>query len=375
MAVTKKLILDLAPSVENPRENPRNSEGSFVTLKDGRIMFAYSRYSGADADDHAYAEIAAIFMSADGTDVTEPVILVRPDMTKRGDEPEETNCMSVSLLRLSDGDIGLFYLVKHRGVSSEYVMRRSSDEGRTWSDAVLCSPKYRGYYVVNNDRVLMTEKGRLIVPLANHPSVMLYRDMPDSIRGHSYTVFTASDDDGRTWRQISEPVALTGGGKSGTGLQEPGITELAGGTLYSYFRTDTGRQYESVSIDGGESWFAPQPSRFTSPPSPLLIKKNPFSGKYAAIWNPVPLSYGRSQYQPVTGYWHGGRNPLVIAFSDDGVHFSESAELENNPMAGFCYPAIHFTSENSALLAYCAGGVEKTDTSCLVRTRIMKIEW
>ena len=371
MEITKRNILDLAPS----EKNPRNSEGSFVTLSDGRIMYAYSRYSGDDADDHAYAEIVAIYSTDGGETFSEPEILVRPDMTKHGDEPEETNCMSVSLMRLGNGDIGLFYLVKHRGVSSEYVMRRSADDGKTWSEAVLCSPKYRGYYVVNNDRELMTEQGRLIVPLANHPSVMLYRDMPDSISGHSYAVFTASDDDGRTWRQISEPLTLTGGGKSGTGLQEPGITELRGGTLYAYFRTDMGRQYESVSVDGGESWFAPQPSRFTAPPSPLHVKKNPYSGKYAAIWKPVPLGYGRAQHQPGTGYWHGGRNPLVIAFSDDGVHFDAPVELENDPMAGFCYPAIHFTSANSALVAYCAGGVEKTDVSCLVRTRIARIAW
>lgn len=374
MALTKQHIIDLAPSVGSSL-NPRNSEGSFVSLRDGRILFAYSRYTGGAADDHDYAEIAAVYLSADGREVSQPEILVRPDPVRHGDETEETNCMSVSLLRLGSGDIGLFYLVKHRGVWSEYVMRRSSDEGKTWSEAVLCSPKYKGYYVVNNDRVLMTEKGRLIVPLANHPSVMLYRGMPDSIRGHSYAVFTASDDDGKTWQQICEPTALTGGGKSGTGLQEPGITELAGGTLYAYFRTDTGRQYESVSIDGGASWFAPQPSQFTAPPSPLLIKKNPFSGKYAAVWNPIPLGYGRTQHQAGTGYWHGGRSPLVIAFSDDGVHFSAPAELENNPDAGFCYPAIHFTSERSAFLSYCAGGCEKTDVNCLVRTRIVKLEW
>lgn len=374
MPLNKHHIIDIAPSVGNS-SNPRNSEGSFITLADGRIMFAYSRYQGMDADDHAYAEIAAVYLSSDGGEVSEPEILVKPNPASCGGETEETNCMSVSLLRLGNGDIGLFYLVKHRGVWSEYVMRRSADEGKTWSEAVLCSPKYKGYYVVNNDRVLMTEKGRLIVPLANHPSVMLYRGMPDSVREHSYAVFTASDDDGAAWRQISEPVTLTGGGKSRTGLHEPGITELPGGTLYANFRTDMGRQYESVSIDGGESWFAPQPSQFTAPPSPLLIKKNPYSGKYAAVWNPVPLGYGRSQHQPDTGYWHGGRSPLVIAFSDDGVHFSAPAELENNPNAGFCYPAIHFTSENTAFLAYCAGGVEKTDVNCLVRTRIVKLEW
>lgn len=39
----------------NAREgNPRNSEGSFITLKDGRILFAYSHYRDKeDWSDHA----------------------------------------------------------------------------------------------------------------------------------------------------------------------------------------------------------------------------------------------------------------------------------------------------------------------------------
>ncbi|MBQ4354605.1 MAG: exo-alpha-sialidase [Clostridia bacterium] len=374
MTVTKTGILDLAPTAANPR----SSEGAFLTLADGRILFAYSRYAGSHAGDHAYAEIAGIYSSDGGKTFSEPKIFVRPEVHTGDDvlagESEEINCMSVSLMRMNNGDIGLFYLVKHRGIWSEYILRRSADGGETWSDGVLCSPPYKGYYVINNDRVLRTQSGRLLVPLANHPTAMLYRGQRDSVRMHSYAVFTASDDDGRTWHQISEYIMLTGGGKSSTGLQEPGVCELPGGTLYANFRTDTGWQYESVSIDGGASWFAPQPSRFPSPESPMLIKRNPYSGQYAAVYNPVPLTYGRSQHN-TRGAWTGGRNPLVIAFSDDGVHFSSPIELENDPEAGFCYPALHFTSENTALIAYCAGGVGKTDESCLVRTRIAQIAW
>ena len=50
-------LFDLPPG----DKNPRNSEGSFLRLKDGRIVFAYSRYSGTSSDDGAYCEIAAIY--------------------------------------------------------------------------------------------------------------------------------------------------------------------------------------------------------------------------------------------------------------------------------------------------------------------------
>ena len=102
----------------SPQEgNPRNSEGSFLRLKDGRIVFAYSRYSGTSSDDGAYCEIAAMYSSDNGETFSEPKILVRPDKS-RG----ETNCMSVSLLELPNGDAGLFYLVKHTGMWSEMIL-------------------------------------------------------------------------------------------------------------------------------------------------------------------------------------------------------------------------------------------------------------
>ena len=71
-------MFDLAPDKTKIPGNPRNSEGSFLRLNDGRIAFAYSRYSGDSADDHAYAEIACIFSSDEGETFGDERILVRP---------------------------------------------------------------------------------------------------------------------------------------------------------------------------------------------------------------------------------------------------------------------------------------------------------
>lgn len=349
--------------------NPRNSEGSFLKLKDGRIAFAYSRYRGDEWNDHAYSEIAVIFSEDGGETFGEPRILVSPNPDKSADE---TNCMSVSLLRLKNGDIGLFYMLKRRNIVSEYLLRRSSDEMETFKAPVKCVSEYPGFHVVNNDRVIKTSSGRLIVPAAIHLSTMGYYGENEDFDSRAKAAFFASDDDGYTWRKISDMLSLPGGANSLTGLQEPGIVELTPGILYSYFRTDLGRQYESVSIDGGTTWFTPQPSRFTSPISPLHIKKNEYSGKYYAIWNPVPEYFGREK----PNIWTGGRNPLVIAegISDGlGLHFEEPKIIEDDKNAGFCYPAILFTGEREAIIAYCAGGVDKNDEACLVRTRIRKI--
>src|SRR5688572_6325296 len=64
---------DHAPVVQSPPvfritpgpDNPRNSEGDFVTLKDGKILFVYSRYTGTSGADNATAYLAGR-ISVDG---------------------------------------------------------------------------------------------------------------------------------------------------------------------------------------------------------------------------------------------------------------------------------------------------------------------
>jgi hypothetical protein len=360
--MTVKHLLDLSPG----KNNPRNSEGAFLTLSDGRVAFLFSRYSGTSSGDHAYAEIAMTVW--DGERFSEPRILVKPEPGT-----DETNCMSVSAARMNNGDAAVFYLVKHRGISSEYIMRRSADDFETLSDPVRAvSPLYPGYYVVNNDRVIRDSRGRWLVPAAWHPSTMGYHGQPDHVDGRSKAFFCVSEDDGRTWRQASDFLALPGGAHSGSGLQEPGICELPDGSFYAWYRTDLGRQYESFSKDGAD-FTDPRPSPFTSPCSPMLIKKNPFDGSYLAVWNPTPETPFRWLGAKEPGIWTGGRTPLVFAKSSDGLRFGKPEIVEDDPLGGFCYPAVHFTAPDRFLLSYCAGSETTGDEMCLVRTRIVEI--
>ena len=45
--------------LQKGEDNPRNSEGDFVELKDGRILFVYSHYYGESTSDHATAYLAS----------------------------------------------------------------------------------------------------------------------------------------------------------------------------------------------------------------------------------------------------------------------------------------------------------------------------
>ena len=82
--------------VLNPGEgNPRNSEGDFIQLNDGRILFVYTRFTGS-ASDHGAAFLAArVSTDAGETWSAEDTVIL----------PNEggMNVMSVSLLRLRAG--------------------------------------------------------------------------------------------------------------------------------------------------------------------------------------------------------------------------------------------------------------------------------
>jgi len=335
----------------------RHSEGDFLRLKDGRILFVYSRFTES-YDDGAPSDLVACWSGDEGETWTEPVTVISASLFNT------ENVMSVSLMRMQNGDIGLFYIVKQTKSINRLILSRSGDEGRTFGTHIECSlPDRAGYYVLNNDRVERLSSGRLIMPLAYHRGGHGENAYFD---GRSYDCFLLSDDDGATWHEAADAVfpPFT---HTGSGLQEPGVIEKKNGVLWGYSRTDQMVQYEYFSMDGGEHWTAAQPSGFTSPCSPMKIDRHPETGDLYAVWNPIPVYNGR--YTSRAGW---GRTPLVWAVSkDDGVTWSNYSIIEGDEEHGYCYPAIFFTKDGCMLVAYCSGGPE--DGICLARLSIQKI--
>jgi len=349
-----RIVLDLPPGPGNPR----NSEGAFLDLSDGRILFVYSRFIGEAASDHAKARLAAR-TSRDGETWSDDTIIATPG------EDEAMNVMSVSLLPLRQGEIGMFYLLRRSWHELRMYLRRSGDDGRTWSEPVLCMPG-AGYYVTNNDRIIRLASGRLVVPAALHKR-RTDRNEAAALDWRGIALFFLSDDDGRTWREsagyVTLPVVHTR-----AGLQEPGVVQLSDGRIWGWARTDLGRQYEFFSSDGGETWTQAAPSRFTSPNSPLSMKPLPGQPRLLAVWNPAPAYETRALKPP-----GGDRTPLVLATGtgpSTGWKAARIIDGLDDPTGGYCYTAIHFTKD-AVLLAYCAGGA--ADKSRLAKLRIRKI--
>jgi hypothetical protein len=270
--------------------------------------------------------------------------------------------MSVSLLRLHSGAIALFYLVKNNLLDCRPVMQLSTDEAATWSEPrpVGAAP---GYFVLNNDRVIQLKDGRLVVPVAFHRARASDPKNYHSLDMRSIALWYLSDDEGKSWREADTWWALPA--RTATGLQEPGVVELADGGLFSWMRTDQGAQFGSYSTDGGKSWSSPEATALSSPASPASIKRLPGSPDLLAVYNDHS---GRFPFPK------GKRTPLVAAISTDGGKTWPRRKLvESDPDGCFCYTAIHFT-EDAVLLAYCAGDAKIGGLNRL-RIRRVTLDW
>ena len=128
-AAENEVVLNIEPS----KENPRNSEGSFVRLKSGRVLFYYSQFYGGSADESP-ARIAGIHSEDGGRTWSQPEVVL--------ENSAGNNVMSVSLLRLASGKLAFFYVLKNSWLDCRPYVRFSTDESATWSEPKLIKYAY-----------------------------------------------------------------------------------------------------------------------------------------------------------------------------------------------------------------------------------------
>lgn len=334
--------------------NPRNGEGAFIRMKNGSIMFGYTEFIGGDWDDDAVAHFSAVISTDEGETWSEPFILF--------EKPEDSlNIMCLSFLRMNNGDIGAFYIVKNLDGTDKIVFTRSADEAKTWAEPISCMEclAEQDYYVLNNDRVLRLKSGRIIFSVARHTVLTEHKEFVPGV-----ICYFISDDDGKTWYKSDAefPCPFP---NNPDGYEEPGLYELPDGRLWCYIRTSLGFQFECFSDDEGITWTVPEPNTFfSSACSPMLVKD---CGELTvAVFNPIPEHILRLDSEP----W--GRTPYTLAVSKDRAKTFDKADLyylEDDRDNGYCYPSI-IEVENGFLVAYYhSNGAE----ICLNSTKIVKV--
>jgi hypothetical protein len=317
--------------------NPRNGEGAIVALKDDHLLLGWTHFTGG-RHDHSPADIHGRVSKNGGYAWGEPFLLQ--------ENVGAQNVMSVGLLRLQSGDLLFGYAIKHHASQDcRYYVRRSADEGANWFDPVLATPE-DGYFVVNNDRLVQTRSGRLLVPVAKAVDA----------RYHCVSGCFYSDDEGITWQRGPQYIDLSGV----VGLQEPGILECADGSLWMYMRTDYGYIFSSRSYDDGVSWSAAQATELVAPISPATAKRLPDSDDILMIYND-------RRGVPFDSDWHSQfnwRTPLSSAVSDDcGRTWGHHKLVEEDRHRSYCYTSITFLGDATLLTYYVgvAGGPNLLD--------------
>jgi Neuraminidase (sialidase) len=294
--------------------NPRNSESDIVQLTDGALLLGWTEFYAGVGDDHGAARIVGRLSTDLGRTWDAPYTLVEND--------GGCNVMEVNFLRLRCGRLALLHCQKNVEVGSagtpdcRVMLRRSPDEGRSFSPAQQLTNGQR-YVETASGRGLMLANGRILVEC-------------DALES-AFCLF--SDDDGASWREGTHVRPAQGG------CWEPAAVELRDGRVLMFLRTTLGGQYQTISVDGGETWSEPVASALTGSGSPLSIERIPATGDLLAIWN---HDVGSAR----------ARNPLTAAISrDDGRSWERCRDVASATDDAFAYPSVTFVGE-TALLTY-----------------------
>lgn len=335
---------------KSTKEAPRQSEGDVTVLKDGTLLAAWSDFYGG-SEDNAEARISAA-TSADGGKTWVGKRTLQENSGK-------ANVMSVSFLRSKSGDLLFFYLQKNSLTDLKVYVRRSTDEGKTFSEPVMVTNE-PGYHVMNNARVIQIASGRLLAPIATTAQVWTKKD-------DFRTVCWFSDDDGRTWKRGSTMLSAPK-----RGAMEPGLIELKDGRVMQIIRTQTGSIWHSHSSDGGDTWTEAKPWSIPSPESPASLVRLPQDGSWILVWN--PNVEWKDPEKTVLGANHGGRRtPLVAAVSkDEGATWSEPKKVETDPSVTYAYTSIT-PHKDRVLLSYYYFPIGSKDLS--LKFKSIPVEW
>ena len=294
---------------------PRASEGDMIVLKDGRLLCVYGHYHAGEGWDLSPAHLAASTSEDGGRTWSQPRQMIGME------EGSVDNVMLVSLLRAHNDDLLIAYADQTPAMQARGMMlRRSSDDGRTWSARQPITPDSNNVHQANNACLVALRCGRIILAM---------REYIDGVRW-PYALF--SDDDGRTWhagRHVPDP-ELTDEQRDGQNVNEPSICELADGRLLMTMRSIAGGQFFSWSSDRGETWTKPVLSPLRGACSPAIVRRIPASEDVLALFT----------------YHYGNRTRLLSAISGDGgLTWRHLKRIERSEYHGYGYASCIFVGD------------------------------
>ena len=322
-------------AVKVPRRvyGPRGMMGDFVTLKDGTLMMSYSK-DGA---------IMGIKSPDQGKTWGEPFTLVAKPQSGPG------YFCHPSFLRLDNGDILNSYIYS-TGAETPYFgqhyFRRSTDEGKTWSEQYCMTP-HVGCVFIHNDRLMTLSTGRIL-------AIAEYKAYMPSRADHAGYVGLAfySDNDGYGWQASKNTVDMYP-----IEAQEADGVELKDGRILMFGRTYKGHPFRAYSNDQGETWSKGELIKdivmeTASNPS---VRRIPSTDDLLFVWGSKASSKDKSR----KGLSTPRRCALTTAISkDEGKTFIHQRNIADDPNEDYGYQCIEFVGDDLVIIGYhCRDGI------------------
>lgn len=165
--------------------------------------------------------------------------------------------------------------------AARLVVVTSEDGGETWS-----APDF-----VHSEMGLMPR-----TPLLALPDGTLLFPVYSETKWASFVL--RSEDKGRTWEMVGDTTVR------GVAIQ-PSLALLTDGRIVMLSRSNRGRIYRSVSVNGGRSWTASQPLEEPNPNSSIDVIAVRFEGRDGLVMAHNPTAVGRDVLA-LSVSWDGG---------------------------------------------------------------------
>ncbi len=235
-------------------------------------------------------------------------------------EGKKYPCWNPVLYQVPEKELILFYKVGPDPENWWGMVRRSADDGKTWSDGIRLPEPYIG--PVKNKPELIAG-GRLLCPSSKE-------------KGGWTAHMEISQDFGQSWDKYI-PVDHD----SEYEVIQPAILIHENRKVQILCRSKQGFVITAWSEDGGLSWSALQPTDLPNPNSGIdaVTLKN---GMHVLVYN-------HSTKSPQE--WGGPRYPLNVAVSHDDTTWNASLVLEDQP-GEYSYPAVIQSTDGLIHITY-----------------------
>lgn len=232
-------------------------------------------------------------------------------------------CWNPVMYKVPDGKLMLFYKVGPTVEDWWGMVKTSTDDGKTWTEAKRLPDGLLG--PIKNKPVLIED------------SILISPSSTEQVNGDWRVHFEISKNFGDTWRMVG-PI----GKESNYDIIQPSILYYEDGKLQMLARSKHDYVMSSWSYDKGNTWSEPEPT----------VLPNPNSGTDAVTLNNGMQLIVYNNDKREEGKGGGPRTSLVIAVSEDGVDWKNVHTLEDTTPGEFSYPAVIQGSDGDIHITY-----------------------